>query len=104
MSSKYTDLENFDLVMNFICPKCKGNTSQATTFVEERLNIINFRLCDKCGKKYSIVTTFDNIKKYTIFQDKLIKTINSRNKKTHNVYNEEAKFWAKEVNKLKNSD
>lgn len=100
MVEQYSNMENFNLIMNFICPKCYGITSQGTIFVEEKLIIINFRICYHCVSTYSVISTFDNIRKLKIFKNELMKSIRNRNIKTHTVRNEEAKKAVKALNKF----
>lgn len=100
MVEQYSDIENFNLVMNFICPKCHGITSQGTFFIEEELTIIHFRICYHCISTYSVTTTFDNIKKFKIFKNELIKSIRNRDIKTRTVRDKVAKQVAKDMNKF----
>ncbi len=100
MVEQYSDMENFNLIMNFICPKCCGITSQGTFFVEEDLKIVNIRICFHCISTYSVTTTFDNIKKFKMFKNELIKNINSRDIKTRTVRDEVAKQTVPALNKL----
>lgn len=100
MVEQYSDMENFNLVMNFICPKCHGITSQGTLFIEKELKIINYRICYHCISSYLIVTSFENIKKFKIFQNDLIRIIRNRSIKTRTIRNEEAKRVFKDLNKF----
>ena len=100
MIEQYSDIENFNLVMNFICPKCKGITSQGTIFIKEELKIVNTRICYHCFSTYSVTTIFDDIKKFMIFQDALIRNIKSRDIKTRTVRDEETKRVFKDLNKF----
>lgn len=100
MVEQYSDTENFNLIMNFICPKCHGITSQGTFFIEEELTIIHFRICYHCISNYSVTTTFDNIRKFKIFKNELIKNINNRDIKTRTVRDDIAKQVAKDLNKF----
>lgn len=100
MVEQYSDVENFNLVMNFICPKCYGITSQGTFFIKEELKIVNTRICYHCFSTYSVTTIFDDIEKFTIFQDTLIKNIKSRNIKTRTFQDEELKQVTKATIKL----
>lgn len=100
MVEQYSDMENFNLIMNFICPKCHGITSQGTFFIEEELKIVNTRICFHCISTYSVTTTFDNIRKFKMFKNELIKNINNRDIKTRTVRNKVAKQVVKDMSKL----
>ncbi len=100
MVEQYSDIENFNLVINFICPKCRGITSQGTFFIKEELKIVNTRICFHCISTYCVTAFFDDIEKFTVFQDALIKNIKNRDIKTRTVRNEEAKQVAKDNIKL----
>ncbi len=99
MVEQYSYMKNLNLVMNFICPRCRGIISQSTLFAESKLMIINFRICYHCISTYSVTPTFDNIKKFNIFKNELIRSIRNRDIKTRTVRNDTAKQVDKDMNR-----